>query len=100
VPRAHVAELREVSPNFDKKPVLDQVSLAVDPQERLVIIGQSGSGKTTILRLILGILTTSAGAKKISSKIGADGVPRAGASVSFTTFLNTRCRHKNNNSQE
>ena len=60
-PNAHVAELREVSLSFDKKPVLDQVSLAVDPQERLVIIGQSGSGKTTILRLILGILTPTAG---------------------------------------
>jgi ABC-type ATPase with predicted acetyltransferase domain len=31
--------------------VLDHVSLAVAPQERLVIIGQSGAGKTTILRL-------------------------------------------------
>ncbi len=53
--------MREVSLSFDKKLVLDQISLAVDPQERLVIIGQSGSGKTTILRLILGILTPTAG---------------------------------------
>ena len=60
-PNVHVAELREVSLSFDKKLVLDQVSLAVDPQERLVIIGQSGAGKTTILRLILGILTPTAG---------------------------------------
>ena len=60
-PNVHVAELRDVSLSFDDKLVLDQVSLAVDPQERLVIIGQSGSGKTTILRLILGILTPTAG---------------------------------------
>ena len=31
------------------------------PQERLVIIGQSGAGKTTILRLILGILKPKTG---------------------------------------
>jgi ABC-type branched-subunit amino acid transport system ATPase component len=33
---------------FGGKQVLDHVSLAVAPEERLVIIGQSGAGKTTI----------------------------------------------------
>ncbi|HJT45365.1 MAG TPA: ATP-binding cassette domain-containing protein, partial [Chthoniobacterales bacterium] len=51
-----VVELRDVSLGFGSKKVLNHVSLAVRPQERLVIIGQSGAGKTTILRLILGIL--------------------------------------------
>jgi phospholipid/cholesterol/gamma-HCH transport system ATP-binding protein len=37
------------------------VSFKVGPQERLVIIGQSGAGKTTILRLILGILKPTYG---------------------------------------
>jgi phospholipid/cholesterol/gamma-HCH transport system ATP-binding protein len=46
---------------FGGKQVLDHVSLAVAPQERLVIIGQSGAGKTTILRLILGILKPDSG---------------------------------------
>jgi phospholipid/cholesterol/gamma-HCH transport system ATP-binding protein len=46
---------------FGGKQVLDHVSLAVAPQERLVIIGQSGAGKTTILRLILGILKPNEG---------------------------------------
>ncbi len=50
-----------MSLRFGKKQVLDSVSLAVDPQQRLVIIGQSGAGKTTILRLILGILTPTTG---------------------------------------
>lgn len=52
----HVVELRDVVLNFGEKHVLDGVSLAVDSQQRLVIIGQSGAGKTTILRLVLGIL--------------------------------------------
>jgi phospholipid/cholesterol/gamma-HCH transport system ATP-binding protein len=58
----HVVELRDVSLRFGDKRVLDDVSLVVDPQERLVIIGQSGAGKTTILRLILGILKPNQGA--------------------------------------
>jgi phospholipid/cholesterol/gamma-HCH transport system ATP-binding protein len=56
-----VVELRDVVMRFGDKEVLDHVSLAVAPQERLAIIGQSGAGKTTILRLILGILKPNAG---------------------------------------
>ena len=56
-----VVELCDVVMRFGGKQVLDHVSLAVAPQERLVIIGQSGAGKTTILRLILGILKPNAG---------------------------------------
>lgn len=57
----HVVELRDVLMGFGRKQVLDHVSLAVAPQERMVIIGQSGAGKTTILRLVLGILKPNAG---------------------------------------
>jgi phospholipid/cholesterol/gamma-HCH transport system ATP-binding protein len=57
----HVVELLDVVMRFGDKQVLDHVSLAVAPQERLVIIGQSGAGKTTILRLILGIVKPNAG---------------------------------------
>jgi len=53
---SHIAELRDVTMQFEDKIVLDDLSLKVESQERLVILGQSGSGKSTILRLILGIL--------------------------------------------
>jgi phospholipid/cholesterol/gamma-HCH transport system ATP-binding protein len=57
----YLVELRDVEKQFEDKKVLDRVSLQVCPQERLVIMGQSGSGKSTILRLILGILYPDAG---------------------------------------
>jgi len=60
-PNSHVVELRDVKMQFDEKKVLDGFSLEVRPQDRLVIMGQSGSGKSTILRLILGILEPTAG---------------------------------------
>src|SRR2546421_3467451 len=56
-----VVELRDVQMRFEDKPVLDDLSLKVNPCDRLVIMGQSGSGKSTILRLILGILEPNAG---------------------------------------
>jgi phospholipid/cholesterol/gamma-HCH transport system ATP-binding protein len=56
-----VVELRDVVMQFEENKVLDGVSLHVEPLQRLVIMGQSGSGKSTILRLILGILHPAAG---------------------------------------
>jgi phospholipid/cholesterol/gamma-HCH transport system ATP-binding protein len=56
-----MVELRDVHMQFEEKKVLEGVSLKVESQERLVIMGQSGSGKSTILRLILGILRPDSG---------------------------------------
>jgi phospholipid/cholesterol/gamma-HCH transport system ATP-binding protein len=56
-----MVELRDVHMQFEEKKVLDGFSLKVEPQERLIIMGQSGSGKSTILRLILGTLRPSSG---------------------------------------
>ena len=58
---SNIVTLQNIQLGFGDKRVLDNVSLGVEPQERLVIIGQSGAGKTTILRLILGILKPDAG---------------------------------------
>ena len=58
---SHMVELRDVEMQFEDKKVLDGCSLSVEPEQRLVIMGQSGSGKSTILRLILGILKPNAG---------------------------------------
>jgi phospholipid/cholesterol/gamma-HCH transport system ATP-binding protein len=58
---SYMVELRDVHMQFEEKKVLDGLSLKVEPQERLVIMGQSGSGKSTILRLILGTLRPNSG---------------------------------------
>src|SRR6516162_7843347 len=46
---------------FGEKTVLDGIELKVFGKDRLVILGQSGGGKSTMLRLILGILKPTSG---------------------------------------
>jgi PrtD family type I secretion system ABC transporter len=43
------------------KPVLNQVTLALEPGQAVGIIGRSGSGKTTLARIITGIVPPSTG---------------------------------------
>ena len=57
----HMVALQDVRKQFEEKKVLDDLSLTVEGRERLVIMGQSGSGKSTILRLILGTLRPNSG---------------------------------------
>lgn len=56
-----LVHLNEVFLAFSGKPVLKGVELKIFPQDRLVILGQSGGGKSTMLRLILGILKPTSG---------------------------------------
>jgi phospholipid/cholesterol/gamma-HCH transport system ATP-binding protein len=54
-------ELKGVSKSFGSKVVLDNVDLKIYKGEALVIIGPSGTGKSTILRLIAGLLAPDTG---------------------------------------
>jgi len=54
-------ELEGVRLTFGKEEVLKGVDLRIAPRERLIVLGQSGGGKSTLLRLILGILKPSGG---------------------------------------
>src|SRR2546429_3409876 len=49
------ASVRGVSKHFKKTSVLENVSFDVAEGESLVLLGASGSGKTTILRIIAGL---------------------------------------------
>ena len=61
-------ELKNVSKSFGGYNILDKINLTIYRGEALVIIGPSGTGKSTILRLIAGLLPLDTGKIYIKGK--------------------------------
>ncbi len=56
-----VIELIDVTVRFGAKLVLDRLDLAILPGLTTVIVGRSGSGKSVLLKLMMGLLAPSSG---------------------------------------
>ena len=54
-------EFKEVSLAFGDRVILDRVSFAVRQGESKIVMGGSGTGKSTLLRLVLGLIKPDAG---------------------------------------
>jgi phospholipid/cholesterol/gamma-HCH transport system ATP-binding protein len=61
-------ELKDVKKYFGTNKVLDGVTLRVEKGESLVIIGGSGTGKSVLIKCILGLLTADSGSIKIDGE--------------------------------
>ena len=60
-------ELRNITVKFDTTTVLKDFSLSVEKGEHIALMGSSGSGKTTVLKLIAGLLQPNNGEIKVST---------------------------------
>lgn len=65
-------ELNNVSFSYGKSPVLEDVSFKVHKGEYLGIIGPNGGGKTTLIRIILGLLYPTTGSISLFGKSSHD----------------------------
>ncbi len=54
-------EVRNLIKTFDDKRIIDDISFKVNNGETLAIVGFSGSGKSTVLKLICGLWTPDSG---------------------------------------
>ena len=57
-----------VSFSYGSRVVLHEVSFSVEAHERIAILGESGGGKTTILKLILGLIKPDSGSIHIEGE--------------------------------
>jgi phospholipid/cholesterol/gamma-HCH transport system ATP-binding protein len=60
-PAPPIVELRGVSKRFGPQPVLRDISLTVQRGETLVVIGESGCGKSVTLKLLMNLLRPDSG---------------------------------------
>jgi ABC-type sugar transport system ATPase subunit len=64
-------EFRTVSKEYNRRRVIDNLSLRVDERERVVLFGPSGCGKSTVLHLIAGLIIPDSGDILISGQLVA-----------------------------
>jgi len=68
----HIIELKNITHAYGTKKVLEDLSLNIESGRLTCLLGGSGSGKTTILRLIAGLETPEKGKIFIQDKLVTD----------------------------
>ncbi len=66
---------RDVSYDIGGRAVLQHLDLEVEPGETIVLLGRSGSGKTTALKMVNALLLPTAGEVVVAGRLTADWDP-------------------------
>jgi zinc transport system ATP-binding protein len=81
-----IIELDDVTFSYDgRNPVLEAVSLEVEALDFACVIGPNGGGKTTLLKLVLGLLQPSSGAIRVFGRSPVRARPRIGSMPQHAT---------------
>jgi len=64
-----LVQLDHAAVGYDGTPILEQVDLRLDPDDRLALLGRNGNGKTTLARLLAGQLPAMEGHIGMSTKL-------------------------------
>jgi phospholipid/cholesterol/gamma-HCH transport system ATP-binding protein len=78
---APVVEVKEVRKAFDGRVVLNGISLTVQRGETMAVLGRSGTGKSVLLRLIIGLMEPDSGS------ICIDGENIAGLNIDHMSAI-------------
>ena len=72
---------------YNKTPVIKDFSLQIDKGDRICLFGESGCGKTTLLRLILGLIKPKTGKIHGITKLKASAVFQENRLLPFKTVI-------------
>lgn len=64
-----LVEIKDLNFSYDKRPILKGVNMTMPRGKVIAIMGGSGCGKTTLLRLIGGAITPSSGYVKVANQV-------------------------------
>ena len=81
-----IVSLREVSVNFGTIPVLENINLSIKQNDFLAVIGPNGGGKTTLLKILLGLIKPDKGRIKVFGKGPEEGRRSIGYLPQYTFF--------------
>jgi len=84
----NVLEIKNLSFAYEKQMVLEDITLTVEEKDFLAIIGPNGGGKSTLLKLILGINVYKKGSIKVLGKAPKNSLTQIGY-VPQNTNVNT-----------
>lgn len=75
-------EFKNVTKIYDKKKIIDNISLTINDKEFLVLVGSSGCGKSTLLRMIAGLEEITNGEIYIDGKC-VNNIPPKDRDIAF-----------------
>ena len=61
----HILEVRDLSISFGSNHVLRKFSMFLDEGENVVVLGKSGSGKSVLIKCIIGLLEAESGSVRV-----------------------------------
>src|SRR3954467_5284552 len=85
----HIISVEAVSKDYGLRPILENVSLGFDSQDRIGVVGINGSGKTTFLRLIAGAESPDAGRITFADGVTVGTLPQNPPDDAEATVLET-----------
>ena len=65
MPPEKAVEVENLTFSYDGPPVLEKVTFSVEPREFVGIVGPNGGGKTTLLKLLTGLLEPDEGRVRV-----------------------------------
>ncbi len=71
-------QLKNVSLTLGDRQLLDEVSVLINPGERVGLVGPNGAGKSTLLKIIAGEMETSGGTMQLSNAATVGYLPQDG----------------------
>lgn len=69
VPELH---LKSIGRSWSGRPSLENITMSLKPGERVALIGPSGGGKSTLIRIIAGALRPTTGTVEVGGRVMAD----------------------------